>query len=132
MIAWVLRFALFGMAGNTVTGFILIITSCIVYGMAFDFFNISGALFVEQNTDSKITASAQGLFMLMTNGIGAVLGNLIAGQVIRHWFEDPATLVKDWPGIWMTFASYALVVAILFSVLFRHKHVPEETANISH
>ena len=83
MIAWVLRFGLFGVADNTVTGFILIITSCIVYGMAFDFFNISGALFVEQNTNSKITASAQGVFMLMTNGIGAVLGNIIAGQAIK-------------------------------------------------
>lgn len=132
MVAWVLRFALFGMADNTVTGFVLIITSCIVYGMAFDFFNISGALFVEQNTDSKITASAQGVFMLMTNGIGAVLGNIIAGQVIKKWFEDPASHVKDWPGIWMTFAAYALVVAIMFAILFRHRHVPEETAAVSH
>ena len=132
MIAWVLRFSLFGLAGNTITGFILIITSCIVYGMAFDFFNISGALFVEQNTDSKITASAQGLFMLMTNGIGAVLGNIVAGQVIKTWFEDPVSLVKDWPGIWITFAAYALVVAILFTVLFKHKHVPEAADNIQH
>ena len=128
MIAWVLRFGLFGLADNTITGFILIITSCIVYGMAFDFFNISGALFVEQNTDSKITASAQGVFMLMTNGIGAVLGNIVAGQVIQKWFEDPVSLAKDWPGIWMSFAGYALVVAILFALLFRHKHVQEETA----
>lgn len=132
MIAWVLRFALFGLAGNTVIGFILIITSCIVYGMAFDFFNISGALFVEKNTDSKITASAQGLFMLMTNGIGAVLGNIVAGQAIKKWFEDPASLVKDWPGIWISFAGYALVVAILFAILFKHKHVPEETTYAGH
>jgi MFS family permease len=132
MMAWVLRFGLFGLAGNTLTGFILIITSCIVYGMAFDFFNISGALFVEQNTDSKITASAQGVFMLMTNGIGAVLGNIVAGQVIKKWFEDPVSLVKDWPGIWITFAAYALVVAILFAMLFKHKHVPEAVENIQH
>jgi nucleoside transporter len=132
MIAWVLRFGLFGLADNTITGFVLIITSCIVYGMAFDFFNISGALFVEQNTDSKITASAQGVFMLMTNGIGAVLGNIVAGQAIRRWFEDPVTLVKDWPGIWISFAVYAIVVAILFAILFRHKHEPERTISISH
>jgi nucleoside transporter len=132
MIAWVLRFGLFGLADNTVTGFILIITSCIVYGMAFDFFNISGALFVEQNTDSKITASAQGVFMLMTNGIGAVLGNIIAGQAIRNWFEDPATLIKDWPGIWISFAGYAIVVAILFAILFRHKHEPEAVKDLRH
>lgn len=70
--------------------------------------------------------------MLMTNGIGAVLGNLIAGQVIKQWFEDPASLVKDWPGIWISFAGYSLVVAILFAVLFRHRHVPEAVADIRH
>ena len=104
MIAWVLRFALFGIADNSVLGFALIILSCIIYGMAFDFFNISGALFVEKNTDSSIQSSAQGLFMLMTNGIGAVVGNIVAGLVIQKWFEDPVTHVKDWTGIWLTFA----------------------------
>lgn len=126
MIAWVLRFGLFGLAENSVLGFALIIASCIIYGMAFDFFNISGALFVEQNTDSKIQSSAQGVFMLMTNGVGAVLGNIIAGLVIAKWFEDPVTRVKDWPGIWMAFAGYSLVVAILFMFMFKYKHVPEE------
>ncbi len=131
MLAWVLRFALLGIAGNTVFGFILIIGSCIIYGMAFDFFNISGALFVEKNTDSSIQSSAQGLFMLMTNGIGAVMGNLIAGFVIAKWFEHPVlidgqlTLVKDWPGIWLTFAAYALVVAVVFAVVFKYKHERE-------
>ena len=89
MFAWVLRFALFGLADDSVLGFMLIISSCIIYGLAFDFFNISGALFVEKNTDSKIQSSAQGIFMLMTNGIGAVLGNLIAGVVIAKWSCKP-------------------------------------------
>jgi len=132
MIAWVLRFGLFGLADNSIIGFILIISSCIIYGMAFDFFNISGALFVEKNTDSKIQSSAQGVFMLMTNGIGAVLGNIIAGLVIAKWYEDPVTHVKDWHGIWIAFAVYSLVVAILFAVLFKHKHDPKEIANVSH
>ncbi len=132
MIAWVLRFGLFGIAENTVTGFGLIIASCIIYGMAFDFFNISGALFVEQNTDSSIQSSAQGLFMLMTNGVGAVLGNIVAGFVIVKWFEDPVTHVKDWSGIWITFAVYSLVVAVLFAVLFKHKHNPQEVMNVKH
>ena len=130
MLAWVLRFALFGLAGNTIFGFILIIGSCVVYGMAFDFFNISGALFVEKNTDQSIQSSAQGLFMLMTNGVGAVLGNIVAGLVIAKWFEDPVTLVKNWPGIWMTFAAYALVVGILFAFVFKYKHEPEEMADV--
>jgi nucleoside transporter len=129
MVAWVLRFGLFGLAGNTSIGFILIIASCVIYGMAFDFFNISGALFVEKNTDSRIQSSAQGVFMLMTNGVGAVLGNIIAGLVIAKWFEDPITHLKDWPGIWVSFASYALVVAILFAVSFKYKHNPSEIKN---
>lgn len=130
MVAWVLRFGLFGIAGNSVLGFALIILSCIVYGMAFDFFNISGALFVEQNTDSNIQSSAQGVFMLMTNGIGAVLGNIIAGLAIAKWFEapsptDPAILLKDWPGIWFSFGAYALVVGIIFAFVFKYDYKDE-------
>ncbi len=120
MLAWVLRFALFGLAGNDGLGFTLILLSCIVYGMAFDFFNISGALFVEENTDSNIRSSAQGVFMLMTNGVGAVLGNIIAGYVIATWFENPETHIKDWPGIWFTFAAYALVVGVVFAFVFKY------------
>lgn len=132
MLAWVLRFGLFGLAHNSVTGFILIISSCIIYGMAFDFFNISGALFVEKNTDSKIQSSAQGVFMLMTNGIGAVMGNIIAGFVIAKWFEDPVTHVKDWSNIWLIFAAYSLVVAVLFAIFFKYKHNPDELKSIHH
>ncbi len=118
--AWVLRFGLFGLATDTVVGFALIIGSCVVYGMAFDFFNISGALFVEQNTTPQIRSSAQGVFMLMTNGVGAVLGNIIAGWVISTWFEGPDG-TKDWSAIWMTFAAYSLVVMVLFALIFRDK-----------
>jgi MFS transporter, NHS family, xanthosine permease len=125
MIAWVLRFGLFAIAGNTQIGFVLIIASCIIYGMAFDFFNISGALFVEKNTDSSIQSSAQGVFMLMTNGVGAVLGNIIAGFVIAHWFENPITHDKNWPAIWISFAAYSVIVTILFAIFFKHKHDPE-------
>jgi len=131
MFAWVLRFALFGLADNTGLGFTLVIISCIVYGMAFDFFNISGALFVEKNTDSKIQSSAQGVFMLMTNGIGAILGNILAGLVIAKWFEPAG--VRIWNigsfehpvflNIWFIFAGYALVVAIIFALVFKYKHV---------
>ena len=123
MVAWFLRFGLFAY-GNPGPGLWMIVLSCIVYGMAFDFFNISGSLFVEQQSDPRIRASAQGLFMLMTNGIGAVLGSLVAGFVIDHWFTA-ADGAKDWHGIWITFAVYALVMAILFVPLFKHKHDPQ-------
>jgi NHS family xanthosine MFS transporter len=89
--------------------------------MAFDFFNISGSLFVEGQSDPSIRASAQGLFMLMTNGIGAILGSSISGWIIDLWFTA-ADGAKDWRGIWLTFAAYALVVAVLFMIFFKHRH----------
>lgn len=120
ILAWVLRFGLFGI-GNPGSGLYLLVLSMIIYGMAFDFFNISGSLFVEKEADINIRASAQGLFMLMTNGIGAFLGGVISG-----WVVDLFTLngVKNWHNIWFTFAAYALVLAVLFLVSFRYKHDP--------
>ena len=129
MLAWVLRFAFFAF-GNPADGLWMIILSCIVYGMAFDFFNISGSLFIETTTDSKIRSSAQGLFMMMTNGFGAIFGSLASGYVIDRFFTHNGT--KDWQGIWLSFAAYALVIAIAFAVMFKHKHNPEVTENYSH
>lgn len=170
MFAWVLRFALFGF-GNPTDGLWMIVLSCIVYGMAFDFFNISGSLFVETNTDSKMRSSAQGLFMMMTNGFGAVFGSLTSGWLIDKYFthsfsnaSDLAShldttkdnslfqnflssqkievltnevlskpvLLRDWHDIWLTFAAYALVIAVLFAIFFKHKHNPEDVQNVSH
>jgi len=122
MVAWFLRFGLFAY-GDPGAGLWMIILSCIVYGMAFDFFNISGSLFVEQQSDPRIRASAQGLFMVMTNGVGAVLGSSLSGLLIDRWFTL-ADGSKDWHGIWLTFALYALAMALLFVPLFKHKHDP--------
>ena len=162
MVAWVLRFGLFAY-GNPTSGLWMIILSCIVYGMAFDFFNISGSLFVETNTNNKIRSSAQGLFMMMTNGFGAILGSRVSGWAIDKYytktFNDSGSLAsflettpdnpnllkviqekgiqvtdgifnqalqfKDWHNIWIAFAIYTLIIAILFAILFRHKHVKE-------
>ena len=117
MFAWVLRFGLFGLGNPAMPGVLLFILSCIVYGMAFDFFNISGSLYVEQNAAVDIRSSAQGLFMMMTNGFGATIGTLAAGAVVDSVgvFENPAA----WPNAWYIFAGYALVVAILFWILFK-------------
>jgi len=125
MLAWVLRFGLFAYGDPSAEGTTLIVLSCIVYGMAFDFFNISGSLFVETTTDHSIRSSAQGLFMMMTNGVGAWLGSKISGWVIDKYFVH-ANGARDWHGTWMTFAIYALVVAVLFTIFFKHKHVPTE------
>lgn len=168
MIAWVLRFGLFSY-GNPVDGLWMIIISCIVYGMAFDFFNISGSLFIETTTDSKIRSSAQGLFMMMTNGFGAVMGSIVSGIIIDKYFTlkfttidsllsflktdvdnvaiknllrgneilsdntlKNAVFIKEWQPIWLTFALYALVIAILFAIFFKHKHNPDNVKDVSH
>mgnify|MGYP003475808674 FL=1 len=129
MIAWVLRFGLFAY-GNPADGLWMIILSCIVYGLAFDFFNISGSLFVETTTDSSIRSSAQGLFMMMTNGVGAYLGSKISGLVIDSFFTQ--NNVKDWQNIWLSFAVYALIITVLFALFFKHSHNKEELTNVSH
>ncbi len=126
--AWFFRFGLFGI-GDPGPGLYLLILSMIVYGMAFDFFNISGSLFVEKEADIKIRASAQGLFMLMTNGIGAFLGTMIAGKVVDYFTSDG---IRDWQNIWFSFAGYALVLGIVFPLVFKYKHDPTELENIRH
>ncbi|NOT51195.1 MAG: nucleoside permease [Chitinophagaceae bacterium] len=168
MIAWVLRFALFSY-GNPEEFLWMIILSCIIYGMAFDFFNISGSLFVETTTDPSIRSSAQGVFMMMTNGIGAFLGSKISGFIIDKYYtlkftdlnslldylktdiNNAATkqvlefnevlpdktlknpvFIKQWEPIWLTFAIYALIVAVLFAIFFRHKHNPKEIGEVKH
>ena len=169
MLAWVLRFGTLAY-GNPNEGMMLIVFSCIVYGMAFDFFNISGSLFVETNTTPSIRSSAQGLFMMMTNGFGAIIGSNVAGWAIDRYFtlkftalsdvaayletnEDNAVLqtllkkneivaegdilskeliMKDWPSIWMSFAAYAAVIAILFWLFFKHKHDAKQELEIKH
>lgn len=130
MLAWVLRFGLFAY-GNPADGLWMIIISCIVYGMAFDFFNISGSLFVETTTDSSIRSSAQGLFMMMTNGVGAFLGSKISGYAIDSFFTTSGGQ-KDWHHIWLSFAAYSLVIAVLFLLLFKHKHDPKDVETVSH
>ncbi len=130
MIAWVLRFALFGY-GDPAGGLWMIILSCIVYGMAFDFFNISGSLFLETQTSPKIRASAQGLFMMMTNGAGAIFGSMVSGWVIQEYFTNPDNSLQ-WKEIWLVFAAYSLVIAILFFFLFDDKGLNTKDVKVEH
>ena len=126
--AWVLRFALFGL-GNPGTGLPLLILSMIVYGMAFDFFNISGSLFVEKEAPTKIRASAQGLFMLMTNGIGAMIGGYCSGFIVGKFTVNNIT---DWQTVWFIFAAYALVIGVVFPLVFKYKHNPKDVEIVGH
>lgn len=116
MFAWVFRFGLFGV-GNPGSGVWMFVLSCLVYGVAFDFFNISGSLYVNMKTDEKIRSSAQGLFMLMTNGIGATIGTLGAQEIVNKFVYNAAE--PSWSTAWYIFAAYALVVGVLFMILFK-------------
>lgn len=134
MFAWVLRFGLFGL-GNPGGGVWMFILSMIVYGVAFDFFNISGSLFVNKETDVTIRSSAQGLFMIMTNGIGATIGTLGAQAVVNRLVysqQSAAAQVAGWSQSWLVFAGYALVVALIFALVFRYKHDPHAIEEIKH
>lgn len=135
MLGWVLRFGFFSVGTTeTALGLAALFASMIVYGVAFDFFNVSGALFVEKEAGSDIQASAQGLFMLMTNGIGASVGTWAAGKVVNHycaWNADGFFLAREgvaggWGAVWTIFSVYALVVAVMFAIVFKYKHVPEK------
>jgi NHS family xanthosine MFS transporter len=124
-----LRFALFGIGNPEGVGLAYLIVSMIVYGMAFDFFNISGSLFVEAETSNKFRSSAQGLFMLLTNGLGALIGGYTSGLIVAYFTNSEG---RDWETIWLVFAAYALVLAFVFAVVFKYKHNPEALKKISH
>ena len=128
MSAWILRFAFFGL-GDPGSGVWLFVLSCIVYGVAFDFFNISGSLYVNETTDSKLRSSAQGLFMLMTNGIGATVGTLAAQAIINanvNTQTEPMAQWAGWTQSWYIFAAYALVLTVSFALIFKYKHNPDQ------
>ena len=129
IIAWVFRFAFFVIAQPSGLGLVFLISSMIIYGMAFDFFLISGSLFIEKESPKEIRSSAQGLFMMMSNGLGAIIGGYLSGKVVDYFTVDG---VKDWSSIWLTFAIYAAILVVLFPIFFKYKHHPEEIGDVSH
>jgi len=129
MIAWFLRFGLFGIGSPEGIGVGYLIMSMVVYGAAFDFFNISGSLFIETETDSKYRGSAQGLFVLLTNGVGAMIGGIGSGYVVQYFTTETG---RDWFSIWMVFAAYAMILGILFTLIFKYKHNPDTIKNVTH
>lgn len=134
MFAWVLRFGLFGL-GNPGSSVWMFVLSMIVYGIAFDFFNVSGSLFVDKETDKNIRSSAQGVFMMMTNGFGATIGMLAAGEVVNHFVysqTDPIAQLEGWRTSWYIFAGYALVVTVLFAIIFKYKHSIADVEKVTH
>lgn len=134
MFAWVLRFGLFA-TGNPGTGVWMFVLSMIVYGIAFDFFNVSGSLFVDKETGKNIRSSAQGVFMMMTNGFGATIGMIAAQYVVNHFVynqTDISMQLEGWKTSWFIFSGYAFIVTILFALLFKYKHNRNEMESINH
>ncbi|MEX5409470.1 MFS transporter [Atlantibacter hermannii] len=129
IIAWMLRFGLFAYGDPSPMGTVLLVLSMIVYGCAFDFFNVSGSMFVEQEVKPAIRASAQGMFLMMTNGFGCILGGVVSGKVVEHYTLNGIT---DWQTVWLIFAGYSLVLAFAFVVLFKYKHVKAPVAGVPH
>lgn len=123
MVAWTLRFALFAYGDPSASGIVLLLLSMVVYGCAFDFFNISGAIYVEKEVSHNIRGSAQGLFMTMVNGVGAYVGAIASGHVVDYFTADG---VKDWNSIWLSFAAYTLILLVIFVFVFQYKHVATE------
>ncbi len=124
MFAWVFRFGFFGVGDPGMPGVLLFVLSCIVYGVAFDFFNVSGGIFVDQECEPSIKASAQGLFMMMTNGVGATVGTLAAGEIINYYcqWKDGYLLgieSNGWQTCWFIFAAFALAVGVAFALMFK-------------
>lgn len=134
MMAWFLRFGLFGVGSPEGIGLGYLILSMIVYGAAFDFFNISGSLFIETETDSKYRSSAQGLFILLTNGVGAILGGLGSGYIVDVFsvYDGGDLVSRDWYSIWGVFSIYAIILALLFALIFRYKHNPDKIKEVNH
>jgi NHS family nucleoside permease-like MFS transporter len=128
MFAWVFRFGFFGIGNPAMPGVIMFILSCIVYGVAFDFFNVSGGIFVDQECAPSVKASAQGLFMMMTNGVGATFGTLAAGEIVNHYCQwDNGFLQGEWTTCWFIFSAFALVVAVSFALVFHPEKAPSTT-----
>ena len=131
LFAWVFRFGFFGIGDPAMPGVLFFVLSCIVYGVAFDFFNVSGGIFVDQECEPSIKASAQGLFMMMTNGLGATIGTLAAGEIVNAYCGwEGGYLVGDWTTCWFIFAGFALVIGITFALVFKPEKKPIE--NITH
>lgn len=128
MAAWTLRFGLLAFGDPTGLGFILLLLSMIVYGAAFDFFNISGSMFVDKEVDHRIRGSAQGLFMTMVNGLGAYLGAVISGKIVDYLTVDG---IKDWQNIWLVFAAYTIVLGIVFAIIFKYKHSQDTASHVN-
>ena len=119
MFAWVFRFGFFGIGNPAMPGVIFFILSCVVYGVAFDFFNVSGGIFVDQECEPSVKASAQGLFMMMTNGVGATIGTLAAGEIVNYFCSwEGGFLMGDWTTCWFLFSTFALIVGVSFALVF--------------
>jgi MFS family permease len=119
MFAWVVRYALFAL-GNNGTLVSLLYAGIILHGVCFDFFFVTGQIYVDQTVQRTQRASAQGFIHVVTYGVGQLIGSWAAGAVVDHYaFAKDAATRHQWEAIWTVPAVMAVVVAMLFMLFFK-------------
>ena len=123
MLAWVVRYVLFAFGDVGELGFMLLI-GIALHGICYDFFFVTGQIYVDKKANKEIRASAQGFITLITYGIGIGLGSIISGKIVDLFTSET---IKNWPYIWWTPAIFASVVALLFAITFKENNVDDKS-----
>lgn len=123
MIAWAVRFLLFGY-GDGEAGLWMLFAGIILHGVCFDFFFVTGQIYTDNKAGLSIQSQAQGMITMATYGIGMWIGTLLSGYIKEAYTVDN---VVNWKGVWMVPAGIALVVLLLFVVFFKDKRKPAIT-----
>ncbi|MEL6442685.1 MAG: MFS transporter [Bacteroidota bacterium] len=133
MAAWVLRYALFALAAPDAVMW-MIVGGVFLHGICYDFFFVTGQIYVEKKSTPKVRGQAQGLLVLVTYGVGMLIGAQVAGQLYNRFLGDREALpLAEWPDFWWLPAGLAAVILVLFIALFNDKvdkePVPSDTAS---
>ena len=127
MLAWTLRYILFAF-GNVESGMWMLYLGIVLHGICYDFFFVTGQIYVDNKAPAHVRAAAQGFLALVTLGLGLFVGSIISGRVVQHYTMSGES-AHDWHAIWMVPAMMAGIVMILFAVLFKETKESSVTSN---
>lgn len=124
LISWVLRYFLFAY-GYKMDSHILLYIGIIIHGLCYDFFFVTGQIYMDKVADERIKSAAQGLITCGTYGIGMFLGSHVSGLITLNFVNSiDDTFRYNWQSVWMVPMLFALIILILFSLIFKLKHLP--------